>query len=128
MTPRQKIFALGAGIAIFAVILNLVYRRKLREEYSWLWLLTGLGIILLVAWYDLLVFLTGVIGASLPTTTLFLTGIIFLVLINIHYSIKISALTDQVRTLAREMALLRARLDESAPPGGPAPLEIGEGE
>ncbi len=121
MTPRQKVFALAVGIALFALIINLVYRRKLREEYSWLWLLVSLSVILLTAWYQLLVDLTGLIGATLPTTTLFLAGILFLVFINIHYSTKISALTDQVNALAREMALLRARVEEALP--GP-----GEGE
>lgn len=106
MLFRQKMFALIIGIAIFLFILEMVRRRKLREEYSWLWLLTGFGIIVLVVWYDLLLFITKFIGAVLPTTTLFLFGVIFLMLIALHYSIKISALTDQVRKLAQDMAIL----------------------
>jgi len=106
MLFRQKMFALIIGIAIFLFILEMVRRRKLREEYSWLWLLTGFGIIVLVVWYDLLLFITKFIGAVLPTTTLFLIGVIFLMLIALHYSIKISALTDQVRKLAQDMAIL----------------------
>ena len=109
---KQKIFALIAGIAIFLSILEMVRRRKLREEYSWLWLLTGCGIIVLVVWYDLLVFITELIGAVLPTTTLFLFGLIFLMLIALHYSMKISALTDQVRKLAQELAILKAESGE----------------
>jgi len=108
MEPKQKIFALTVGIIIFLFILQLVYRRKLREEYSWLWLLTGLGIIILAVWYDLLVLVTGIIGAVMPTTTLFIFGLIFLMMITLHYSIKISALTDQVRKLAQEVAILKA--------------------
>ena len=115
MTARQKIFALTVGVLIFITILRMVYRKKLREEYSWLWLATGLGIILLVVWYDLLVFLTEIIGAVLPTTTLFLFGLLFLVLINFHYSIKISALTDQVKTLAQELAILKAQTGDLLP-------------
>ncbi len=112
MTFRQKTFALIVGIAIFVFILEMVRRRKLREEYSWLWLLTGCGIIVLVVWYDLLTFITDVIGAVLPTTTLFLFGLLFLILIALHYSIKISALTDEVRKLAQEVALLKAENNE----------------
>jgi hypothetical protein len=113
MPFRQKIFALIAGIAVFLFILEMVRRRKLREEYSWLWLLTGCSIIVLVAWYDLLVFITGFIGAVLPTTTLFLFGVMFLMLIALHYSIKISALTDQVKKLAQELAILQQEGTES---------------
>jgi len=112
MPIRQKIFALIVGIAVFLFILEMVRRRKLREEYSWLWLLTGSGIIVLVVWYDLLVFITELVGAVLPTTTLFLFGLLFLMLIALHYSVKISALTDQVRKLAQELAILKAEGDE----------------
>lgn len=109
MTPRQKIFALSIGIAIFFVILRLVYTRKLREEYSWLWLSTGCAIIGLVVYYDSLVFLTALIGAVLPTTTLFLCGMLFLVLLNLHFSIRISGLTDEVRRLAQTVAILEEK-------------------
>lgn len=112
MPIRQKIFALTIGIAVFLFILEMVRRRKLREEYSWLWLLTGSGIIVLVVWYDLLVFITELVGAVLPTTTLFLFGLLFLMLIALHYSVKISALTDQVRKLAQELAILRQESTE----------------
>ena len=112
MLFRQKMFALAIGIAIFFSILEMVRRRKLREEYSWLWLATGCGIIVLVLWYDLLVIVTEFIGAMVPTTTLFLFGVVFLMLIALHYSVKISTLTDQVERLAQEMAILREQYDE----------------
>ncbi len=115
MTPRQKIFALTVGIMLFVFILELVRRRRLKEEYSWLWLATGAGIVLLALWYDLLLLITNFIGAVLPTTTLFLFGMLFLVLINLHYAVKISALSDQVRRLAQELAIERA---QKKPPDG----------
>jgi len=106
MLPRQKIFALLLSIAILVLIIELVRRRKLREEYSWLWILTGSIIILLVVWYDALVALSHFIGAVLPTSTLFLFGLIFFMLLSLHFSVKISALTDQVKELVQQMALL----------------------
>ena len=112
MPIRQQIFALIVGIAISIFIVEMVRRKKLREEYSWLWLLTSLGIIVLVIWYDLLVFITEMIGAVLPTTTLFVFGLLFLLLIALHYSVKISSLTDQVRKLAQKIAILQSELDE----------------
>ncbi len=112
MPIRQQIFALIVGIAISIFIVEMVRRKKLREEYSWLWLLTSLGIIVLVIWYDLLVFITEMIGAVLPTTTLFVFGLLFLLLIALHYSVKISSLTDQVRKLAQKLSILQSELDE----------------
>jgi len=112
MPIRQKIFALLAAIALCIFIVEMVRRRKLREEYSWLWLLTGFGVIALAVWYDLLVFITEMIGAVLPTTTLFVFALLFLLLIALHYSIKISSLTDQVRKLAQKIAILESEIDE----------------
>jgi len=111
MTPQQKLFAVFAGLFIFVVIIRLVKNRKLREEYSWLWLLTGCGILVLVLWYDALLLLTALIGAVLPTTTLFIFAILFLVFIALHFAIRISLLTDQVKNLAQQISLLRANIE-----------------
>ena len=109
MTLQQKIFAFIISFLVFITIIYLVKKGKLREEYSWLWLLTGLVILTLVIWYDLLLFLTKLIGAVLPTTTLFIFGIIFLVLIVLHFTIKISALTNQIKNLAQKISLLETQ-------------------
>lgn len=109
MTLQQKIFAIIASLSIFIIIIYLVRKGKLREEYSWLWLLTGIVILLLVLWYDLLLLLTSLIGAVLPTTTLFIFGIIFLISIVLHFAIKISGLSNQIKNLAQKVSLLEAQ-------------------
>jgi hypothetical protein len=114
MTFHQKIFAVFASLSIFVAIISLVRSRKLQTEYSWLWLLTGFVLLLLVVWYDLLVQLTVLIGAVAPTTTLFIFGIVFLVLISLHFSIKISQLSDHVKNLAQKISILEAQIDKSS--------------
>ena len=108
MLLHQKIFATIASLAIFVVIIYLVKKGKLREEYSWLWLLTGAVVLVLVIWYDLLLFLTKLIGAVTPTTTIFIFGIVFLMFISLHFAIKISSLSDQVKNLAQKLSLHEA--------------------
>jgi cell division protein FtsL len=73
---------------------------------------------ILVLKYEWLVTLTGLIGAELPTTTLFIFSIIFLMLIAVQFSIKISRLTDQVKNLAQENALLRVEVSTITRPDG----------
>lgn len=119
MTLQQKVFAILASITIFVVIIGLVKNRKMKEEYSWLWLLTGAVMIVLVLWYDLLVMLTHLIGAVQPTTTVFLFAILFLVCLSLHFAIKISLLTDRVKNLSQKLSLLEA---EGGPAPGPQPL------
>ncbi len=107
MPIRQKVFAIIISLSILLGIIELVRRRKLQEEYCFLWLITGFGLLLLTLWYGLLVRITQFIGAVMPTTTLFLFGIIFLMLVGLHSSLKISSLSTQVRTLAQELSLLK---------------------
>lgn len=106
MTPRQQIFALVASAALLVFIVEMVRRRRLREEYSWLWLFTGVAILVLSAWFGLLEWLTNLIGAVVPVSTLFVFGILFLVVTNIYYSIKISTLTNQLKNQAQRLAIL----------------------
>ncbi len=108
MLIQQKVFAVFASILIFVVIITLVKNRKLKEEYSWLWLLTGAAILLLVLWYDILLTLTQLIGAVLPTTTLFIFAILFLICLALDFAIKISKLTDQVKNLTQKVSLMEA--------------------
>jgi hypothetical protein len=116
MLYQQKIFAIIASLLVMALVVELVRRRRLREEYSWLWLLTGGIIILLVVWYDLLVFITHLIGAIAPTTTLFIFGLLFLMLISLHYSIQISKLSQQVKEMAQQLTLLKGRVEGQVDP------------
>ncbi len=47
MPIRNQIVALMVSIGMLIFIIELVRRRKLREEYSWLWLMTVSTILLL---------------------------------------------------------------------------------
>ncbi|MFC1850504.1 DUF2304 domain-containing protein [candidate division CSSED10-310 bacterium] len=118
MTLQQKVFAVLISFSIFVTIIYLVKKGKLREEYSWLWLLTGVILLVLVLRYDFLLFLTKMIGAVLPTTTLFIFGIIFVMLLSLHFAIKISLLTEQVKNLGQKVSLLQVQQDQAQSTAG----------
>jgi len=112
LTLHQTVFALVTALLAFFFVLELVRRRRLREEYSWLWLLTAGVMVLLAVWYRLLVFITQLVGAVTPLNTLLLCAVLFLFAIAVHYSVIISRLTTQVKNLAQELALLSTRVEE----------------
>jgi len=116
MTFAQRAFAV-ASFTTLVVVVELIRRRKLREEYAFLWILTTLGMLLLSSWYGLVEWITHVIGAVTVTTTLFLFGLLFLLLISVHFTTVLSRLTVQVRRLAQEVALMGAERD--GPTGAP---------
>jgi hypothetical protein len=111
LTAHQTIFAVATSVVVFLMLVELVRRRRLREEYAWLWLLTGAAMIALVGWPRLLAFVTHAIGAATPLTTLLIFSLLFLLAIVVHYSVIISRLTTQVKNLTQELALLANRVD-----------------
>jgi hypothetical protein len=112
MPLRQQIFALAVSVVVFAFTIEMVRRKRLREEYSVLWLCASFAMFVLVLKYNWLVAVTNAIGAVLPTTTLFFGSSIFLILIGIQFSMEISKLNDQVKNLVQDNALLRKRVDD----------------
>ena len=112
MPIRNKIVALAVGIGMLILIVELVRRRKLREEYSWLWLMTGSGILLLTLWFDLLKWITHLVGAITPASTIFFFAFLFLIFISLHFSVVISKLTDRNKELAQRYALLELEVKE----------------
>ncbi len=94
---------MAVGLLIF--IIETVRRRKLREEYAWLWVLIGIIILVLSLWEESLRVITGFLGIELPINTVFFFGLMFVVFINLHFSVKISQLTNQVKRLTQELAI-----------------------
>jgi len=107
MLPRQRIFAIILAVGLIFLIIDLVRRRKLREEYSWLWILTGVVILGLSIWDNLLEFFVRLIGVINPVSGILFFGVLFLFLISLQFSVRISALTNQVKKLTQELAIIK---------------------
>ena len=118
MPLRQKLVFLSLVVVLLLVILELVRRRRLRVEYSWLWLAATGSIVVLILRFDLLIWVSDRVGAVVVTSTLFFLCILFLALLSLHYSVRLTSLTHEVKELTQELALLRASLEAPAPPGG----------
>lgn len=118
MPIRQVIFALVISAVLLVVVVELVRRRRLREEYAWLWLLAAVTAPAVVLGFPLLRKFTHLVGADEPVSILFFFTLIFLMVVNIHYSTKISQLTEQVKDLAQAIALATAEKPASGSRGG----------
>ena len=114
MPLRQRALAILLSVGLIILIFELVRRKKLREEYSWLWMLTGVVIFVLATWYGLLLLVTRLLGIALPASTIFLFGVFFLILINLYFSVKISTLITQVKELAQRQAILESFIEKSS--------------
>ena len=110
---KPRFVALLISVVLVVLIVELVRRRKLREEYSWLWLSLSLAIFVLALWPGFLDFVTNLIGAVLSTSTLFFFALVFLMLITIQFSVEISSLRTQVKNLAQQLAILQETSEET---------------
>jgi hypothetical protein len=109
--PRQKILAAACGIGLLFAIIELVRRRRLKEEYSVLWIVAGIAIVVIGLNYALLERITQFIGAGLTSSTLFFFGIFFVLALSLQFSVKISRLETQVKNFAQELAIVNADKD-----------------
>jgi len=115
MGPRLQAFVILISLIILVGIIELVRRRKLREEYSFLWLVIGFGFLLLAVAPGIVVWISMLLGTELPVNTLFFFGLIFVLLLCLYFSLRISSLANQVKNLAQKIALLEASNDNQAP-------------
>jgi len=107
---RQRLMAVLLAVTVLIVVLELIRRRKLREEYSVLWVVTAVGLIVLALNPGVLEWLSRLVGAATPNTTLFFGALVFLMLIGLQFSIRLSRLTYRLRKLTRQVALLDEEL------------------
>ncbi len=117
MTPlRISIAGAVASVLLILVVLELIRSRRLRERYALLWLATGLVLLVLSLWRNGLNTIASWFGVrGYPPAVLFAVGVLFILLVLLHYSTVISKLADQNVILAQRLALLEQRFGGSPP-------------
>ena len=120
-TPlKVSLAATAASLVLVLVVFELIRSRRLRERYALLWLLTGMVLVVLSAWRGGLNTIAGWLGVrGYPPAVLFAVGLLFVILVLLHYSTVISRLSDQNVILAQRLALLETKLGEREPGGAP---------
>ena len=112
MIDRSIIFAVGASLVALLVVLELVRRRHLSEEYSLLWLGTAIVMLVIGVWRDLLHGLADLVNIEYPPNLLFLLAALFLLFIQLYFSTVITRLTQESKTAAQQIALLRHEVEK----------------
>jgi hypothetical protein len=102
-----------ASLVLLAVVFELIRSRRLREQYALLWLLTGFVLLVLSLWRGGLNTIAGWVGVTGYPPAIFLAiGLLFTIVVLLHYSTVISKLGDQNTILAQRLALLEHELRE----------------
>ena len=112
LPPKQQMIAIVLSIAILVVVIELVRKRKLREEYSVLWVVTAIVLMALAIQTHLLALVQQAIGAMSPSSALFFGALVFLMLVSLQYSVRLSKLTVRNKTLCQKLALLERDIED----------------
>jgi hypothetical protein len=102
------------GFALLVIIFELMRRRQLREKYALLWGAVAIVVVPLALFPRLLDAVTSVVGVASGVSLVLFLGLVFLLVLSLHLSWEVSALEEETRTLAEEIALLRTEIRERA--------------
>lgn len=123
MLERQRVVAIALALIAVVLVFELVRRRKLREEYSWFWIVTA-ALVAVLAWNQgLLLTLSRWIGSSSTVSTLFFGALLLLFALVLQFSVRLSRLTHRHRTMGQRLALLEAEVLRLRQPAAPTRTE-----
>jgi len=107
---RIQIIAICISLAFLFLIGRLIIKGKLREEYAFVWIICTAVLILFSFWRNGLEVVSNLVGIIAAPNLVF-TGAVFAILSYLlHLSMVVSKLQEQNKTLAQDVALLKAHL------------------
>jgi hypothetical protein len=112
MIDRIQIVALTVSVVLLLAVLELVRRRKLTEEYSFLWILSSLALLALSVRREILHDAARWLGVYYPPILLVMLLIVMVFVASLCFSVIVSRQRQQIERLIEETAILSAELRE----------------
>jgi hypothetical protein len=101
---------LTAGGLLLVAVLELVRRRKLTEEYSFLWILAALALLVVSMRQDMLRIAARWLGVADPPAVLLMALVATVFIASLCLSVIVSRQRQQIERLIEETAILSAEL------------------
>ena len=119
-------FALLLVAIVLLTIVQLLRTRRLREKYATAWIAVAIVVVVVGVFPGLLFWLADLVGVATPVNLLFALGGVVLLVVCIQFSVEITSLEAETRTLAEEVALLRHDVLRLEQGGGHSALRVDE--
>jgi hypothetical protein len=97
------------SITFLAVVITLVRKNKLQERYSLLWILMGIILLILSISPIFINTIAKWLDIKNPPSLLFLFGLVYLIIYNLHITTVISKQSEKITRLTQEVALLKQK-------------------
>ena len=124
MTDRVQILAVAVSVLLLLVVLELVRRRKLIEEYSIVWILGALAMLGLSIWRDLLDRGARLLGVFYPPSLLLMLLVVVVFVALLWFSVILSRQRRLIERLMEETAVLAAELRDAQTEGRDRNYEV----
>jgi len=111
-TSRIQYIAIAGSVILLLVILELIRSKKIKEEYSLLWLFFSVLILLISIFRGFLDVFSQLTGIAYAPAALFLVLIMAVFVILIQFSVIISTISERNNKLNQEVGLLKMELEE----------------
>jgi len=111
MSDRIQYIILLSSLAVIALIFQLVRKNKLLEQYSILWFISAIFLLIFAINRNLLDKMASFLGIYYAPSVLLVIIFFFGFLLFLHFSIIISKLTNNCKDLAQELAILRNHIE-----------------
>ena len=112
MTDRIHIVGLVVSLLLLGLVLELVRRRKLAEEYSFVWILFALVLVALALRRQILDVAARWLGIYYPPVVLVLVLTLMVFVTSLWFAVIVSRQRKQIERLIEETAVLSAELQE----------------
>lgn len=109
---RIQVLAIIGSILFLIFIIELIRKRKIKEEYGLLWIFFSLVFIVISLWRQGLEVLSRLLGIFYAPAAFLLILIVAMLLILIQYSLVISRLSEHYKALNQQIGILRLELKE----------------
>ncbi len=110
MTDLVQVVSITISAVLLIVVVELVRRRRLTEEYSFIWIVCAGALLALSFWRNVLDLAASALGVHYPPAVLLLVLTFFVVIVSLYFSVVVSRQRQQIERLAEELALLDAEV------------------
>lgn len=114
MSSLLQVVAIVVSTALLLLVLELVRRRRLTEEHSFIWIACALALLGLSIWRGLIDTVAVWLGIAYGPAVLLLVVILFGFVGALYVSVVLSRQRDQIEKLIEDVAVLEAKLREVA--------------
>lgn len=110
---KIQIMAIIAVIFFLALITRFIVKGKLRTEYSIIWILMGMMLLVFSVWRESLDLLAAFFGVYYAPSLIFIFFFFMVFIFLIHLSVVNSKQHEQIKKLAQEIALMKGEKEEN---------------